>query len=121
MAEHGTTVPEPLYLVMQQAMLHAGTYTPCRTLGTQGKTVTVAVFKGIHLLFDNIGNLTDGALEQFGLFQQGQAHLAVAIGMHNIAQHGFQVLPGRRRLRKDVVHAPDGLYCLCHDLLIIPV
>ncbi len=108
-AEHRAGVPEPLHLVVQQAMLDTGANTTRGTLGTQGEAVPVAIDEGIHFLFDDIGNFTDRPLEQLGLLDDRHADFPVAIGFEHAAHAVLDKLPGPRLLRQDIVHAPDGL------------
>ena len=63
MPEHGTLVPEPLLLVVQQTMLVRCPHTTGGAFRSQGQAVTVTVIETVHLLFDNIGDFANRALE----------------------------------------------------------
>jgi len=65
------------------------------SLRAQRQAVAVAVLKGIHLLFDNIGHFTDGPLEELGFLDNRQAYLAVSIGAEHSAQNPLNILPAR--------------------------
>src|SRR6218665_578572 len=87
--EHGAGIPKALRLVIGQAMLQYGTHTARRTFRAQGDGLTTAVLKGIHFLFHNISDFTDGTLEEWRALYDGQADFVIAIGAHEVAQHGL--------------------------------
>ena len=58
-AVHLAEVPQLLRLVVQEAALLRCTHATGGAFGPQGKAVAVAVFKGVHLFFDDVGYFTD--------------------------------------------------------------
>ena len=80
-AEHLTNVVEALGLAGGQIVLNNGAYTTSRTFRTQGQRFAVeAVDEGIHFLFDDVGDFTDGALEKWRRLDDGHANRAIAVG-----------------------------------------
>ncbi len=112
--EHGAHVPHPAFLVVEQAVLDAGTHAAGCPFRTQAQAVAVAVFKGVHLFFDHVGHFTDGALEQMGLLDDGHAHFAVAVAGDDLAQDLFHFLPYRALLRQAIIHTANSLDLFCH-------
>jgi len=112
--EHGTHVPHPAFLVIEQAMLDAGTHAAGCPFRTQAQAVAVAVLEGIHLFFDHIGHFTDGTLEQMSLLDDRHAYFAVAIAGNHLAQYLFYFLPYRALLRQAIVHTANSLDLFCH-------
>ena len=114
MSEHGARVPESTGLVEQEAVFLGRPDTTGCTLRTQSQAVTVAVFKGVHFLFDNVGDFTNRPLEQVGLFHDRHADFLVAILGQHPAYRGFYKLPYGRLLRQDIVHPANCLnLCQC--------
>ena len=93
--EHGTLVPEPLLLVVQQAMLICRPHTAGGAFGSQGQAVAVTVIETVHLLFDDIGDFPDRALEQLGLLEDRKSNLSVTKALNHAGKAGFEILPGR--------------------------
>src|SRR5699024_5485597 len=79
MAEHRACVPQPLHLVVKQTMLFCSSHTTDCTFRAQGERITVAIFKGIHLFFNNIRHFTKSTAEQVCLLLNGCADFAVTI------------------------------------------
>jgi len=113
-AKHRPGVPQPLGLVMQQAMLDAGADATCSALRAQGQTLIVAVGEGVHLFLNDVGHFANRAGKQLGLFNYRQTDFAVIIGGERLAHRGFEALPQRRFAGQDVIHATDGLKRLGH-------
>ena len=68
-AEHRPAIPEPLRALRKQSVLNRRPHHRGGPLRPQGATALAAVEEGVHLLADNIGGLTDAALEQLGGLQ----------------------------------------------------
>ena len=112
--EHRAGVPETAGLIEQKTVLFGGPNTTGGALRAEGQTVTVAVFKGVHFLFDDVGHFTNRTLEQIGLFHNRHADFLVAILGQYSANRGFHKLPNRRLLRQDIVHPANCLnLCQC--------
>src|SRR5690606_19374901 len=116
-AKHGPHVPKALGLVVEQAVLFAGTYTTGCTFGTQGEAVTVAIIEGVHFFFDNIGHFTDRAIEQLSGFHYWKANFLISVALQNIAECGFHVLPDSRVLGQQIVHPANSLYLFQNCIL----
>ncbi len=114
--KHGSAVPEPLYLIEQQAMLKTRPHTAGSALRPQGEAVTIAVLEGIHLLFDDIRDLADGAFEQVGHLQDGHTDLVVTIPGEHPTHPVLEKLPQEGLVRQDVFHPTNGLDLLRHRL-----
>ena len=109
MAKHRSGVPETLLLVIKQSVLIRRSYTTGSALGTQAQVVAIAVVEAVHFFLDDVGNLADGTLEQFSLFQHRKTNLLIAEAPDDSLENPFQVLPAQRLLGKDVIHSPDCL------------
>ena len=95
-AKHRARIPKPLHLlIIQQAILQAGTHTASRTLWTQGQTFTIAIIKGIHFFFNNIGHLTDRAFEQLCFLKNRKTYLLIAIATQHRTNGRLKILPKR--------------------------
>ncbi len=116
MAEHLPDVPQLLHLAIAgDAMLQHRANTGRSPFRTQCERVTVAVFEGVHFLFDDIGHFTDRALEQLGELHDGRADLAVPVGVQQAGNGTLEIAPQWRLLGQDVVHATDGLQRFAHE------
>ena len=106
-AEHRAAIPKPPDGI-EQTVLHRRTHASRRAFWPQRQALAIAVVKAVHLLFDNIGNFADGALEQFGLLYDGHADLGIAVTANQFAHHRFHILPTGGSIRQDVVHPANG-------------
>ncbi len=106
-AEHGACVPQPLAAVVQDAVLDPRAHDARGLLRPQRQAVAVAIGEGVHLLLDDVGDFTDGPLEQLGPLEQRCSDLGIAIGAHEGAHVAFEPLPRRGLGRQHVVHATD--------------
>ena len=68
----------------------------------------VAIQEGVHLLFDNIGDLTDGTSKQLRVFEQRQSNFGITVGMHEFLHDLFEITPHAGCVRQDVVHSAYG-------------
>ena len=118
MPEHRTGVPKPPGLIKEQPMLFRCTHAPGRTFGPQSKAIAVAVFKGIHLFFNDVSDFTDRSFEQLGMFDHGHTDFLIAVLSENLSNGGFNVLPDRCLVRENIVHPPDCLN-LCQNNILI--
>ncbi len=114
-AKHRPSVPQPRCLIEQPRLL-AGPHAAGRALGAKRETFAVAILEGIHLLFDDIGNLADGAFEQFRLLENGETDFPQAVALEKPAHRILEILPQRGLIGQEVIHAPDRLdflHCYC--------
>ncbi len=112
-AEHRAHVVQALAAFVEQVVLDHRAHQTGRAFGAQGQLLTVqAVFKGVHLLFDDVCDLTQAAHEKRCGLDDGQAHIAVGVAGHQSAHLRLQPLPTGGVGRQDVVHALDA-----HQLL----
>ena len=64
MPEHRTGVPKTFGSLIDEVVLNHGTNNSCSTFGAKGKLLPIeSILEGVHLLLDNIGDLTNPALE----------------------------------------------------------
>src|SRR5690606_23279803 len=114
-AEHRAGIPQFLHLATTgQTMLKHGAHATGSAFGAQGQGFFVTVEEGIHFLVDHVGTLANTASEQLGVLDDGQTDFLVAVAIEQADQRIFQVAPGRRLLRQDIVHATNGLQGLAH-------
>ena len=108
--EHRPGVPEPARAVVQQVVLDRAAHDAGRALGPQRELLAIErVGEGIHLLFDDVGDLADAAHEEPRVLDDGRADALVAIGAHRgrngILETGPEGLVGGQH----VVHAAHAL------------
>jgi hypothetical protein len=107
--EHWARVPEALRLVMKKSVLIACSNGAGGSLWPQGKTIAIVICKGVHLLFNNISLLADCPFKELGTFENRCSYLSVVIQPSNVSQSRFNSLPSRYLIRKQIIHAPNGL------------
>ncbi len=111
--EHRADGPQLVARTAQQAVgNHCAHHTGGR-LRTQRQTLATLVGEGVHLLLDNVGELTDRALEKRGVLDDGCTNLREAILREQLAHGVFEMLPSADLLRQHIIHATDRLYLLC--------
>ena len=116
-AEHRTHVVQALATVVNQGMLDRGAHHTGGVLGAQGELFTVqTIGEGVHLFFNDVGDLTQAAHEERRGLHDGRAQVAVTVALHEGAQLFLEPLPMRGGLGGDVVHAFDGGDFLGHVL-----
>ena len=76
--------------------------------GRRGQALAVPVVEGIHLLFDDVGHLSDRAPEQLRALHHGRPNLPISIRIEQGAGMALDVLPRRHVVGNDVVHPADG-------------
>ena len=108
-AKHRARAPELLLLIVQQSVAQTCPDDARRRLGPHRDLIAVAILKGIHLLLDDIGRLTDRAAEELGPFEHRKPNLTVAVTIEELRSAGLDTLPVGCVRRQDVVHAPHGL------------
>src|SRR5690606_38657715 len=119
-AEHRAAVPEVLDLpATADAVLEHRAHAAGGAFRTQGQGIAVAVCEGVHLLLDDVGDFADGALEQLGEFHDRHADLPIAVAIQQAGHAAFKIAPQRRLLRKNVVHATNGLQRLAHKMSLV--
>jgi len=67
------------------------------------------VDEGVHLLFDDVRSLADGAGKQLGFLKERQSYFRKAEAVEDASGFVFNVLPKDRFARQDVLKALDGL------------
>ncbi|MNE77116.1 hypothetical protein D3C80_1734040 [compost metagenome] len=95
-------------------MFNTGTHAARRTFRTQRQAFAVAVVKGIHFFFHDVGHFTDSAFKQWGLLYNRHTDFTVAVAAEHMFQRSFDALPQCGIFRQVVVHAANGLDILCH-------
>jgi len=95
-------------------MFDTGAHAAGRSFRAQRQAFTVAILKGVHFFFHDIGHFTDRAFKQWGLLYNRHTDFAVAVTAEYLFQSTFDTLPQRRVFRQVVVHAANGLDILCH-------
>ena len=116
MAEHRADVVQAFTAFVQKVVLVDGTHGTGRAFWSQREFVAIEpVFKGVHLLFDNVGDLAQATHEQGRGLDNGCAHVLIAVAAHQISNLVFKPFPARRIRRQDVVHAFDGGQLFCHE------
>ena len=75
------------------------------------------IFKRVHLLFDNIGHLSDAAAKKRRRLQNRRANLSVPVACGRLARRRFKALPNGSLIGEHVVHALDtGNFGVSHRL-----
>ncbi len=94
MTEHGSHVVQALATFVKHVVLdHSAHHTGSR-FGAKGELLAVqAVFKGVHLLFHNVGHLAQTTHKQGSGFNDGRAQVAIGMARHQAAHFFFQPLP----------------------------
>jgi len=87
---------------------------PAVASGRRVRLLATLVGKGVHLLFHDVRELADGALEELGVLDERHADFLIAIGARHFARAGLQVLPRRNMRGQHVVHSTNGLDLLRH-------
>ena len=109
-AEHGPCVEEPgLPVAMHQTGFEIGPHDARRRLRTERDRglFLVPVAEREHLLFDDVRRLANGAREQLGTLEDGEADLSETVAGEEVARRRLEPLPVRALLGKDVPEAPD--------------
>src|SRR5699024_10284830 len=91
-----------------------------RALGPQAQAVTAAILEGVHLLFDDVGHFTDGALEQSGALHDRQADALVAVHAEHLCSSARQRRPQRILRRQHIIHAANSLNSIGHQSASAP-
>jgi len=108
--EHRPHVPQTLRTVVSQAVLNHGTHATCGTFRPQGQLVIVEfIGPGVHLLFHDIGMLSNAAHEKIRRFDNRHPDVAIAVLRQYASRSIFKQLPERRVLGQDVVETLDAL------------
>src|SRR3546814_19077316 len=91
--EHRAGIPEPLLLVVQQAVFAAGAHARRRTFRPQRQAVAFAIDEAEPPLLDDVGDFAYRAFEQRGVFEQRQLDIAIAVGRKHITGVKEEPLP----------------------------
>ena len=119
-AEHRADVPEFLHLTAAgDAVFEHCAHAGRGAFRTQGQGVAIAVFEGVHLFFDDIGDFADRAFEQLGELDDRHADLLVTVVIQQTRHSAFEITPQRGLFGQDVVHATNGLQRLAHKISLI--
>ena len=92
-------------------MLHDSPNTPGGALWPQRHTFFIAIVKGIHFFFDDIGDLTNRTGKEPGRLDNRQSNFCVTVAGQNLQRGRLHRLPQRRLLWQDVHHPADRLVC----------
>ena len=116
-AEHGAQVVQLGHRVLGvELVLDEGPHDPGGSLGSQGDGILTLVDEGVHLLLDDVGGVTDGAAEQFGLLHDRHADLGETVQFEDPPRGLLDVLPSAGFCRQDIIEAFDC--CECHISLV---
>ena len=86
MAKHRPHVIKALRTFVQHIVFHHGAHHASRSFWSQGEVLAVqTVFKGVHLLFDDIGHFAQAAHKQSRGFDDGRAQIAISEPLHEVA------------------------------------
>src|SRR4051812_27730664 len=85
-----------------------------RPLRPQSQLPAAAIFKRIHLFFDDIGGFSDRTVEQIQGLKGGGANFVKTKSLENQTGLGFQGLELGRFVGQDVVRAAYGLNFSAH-------
>ena len=108
-AKHGAHVIQALAAFIKQIVLNHSPDHPRCGLRPQSELFTVQpVFKGVHLLFNDIGHLAQATHKQGGGLDDGRTNIAISKHTHDLAHRSLQGLPTCRVGRQYIVHAFDG-------------
>ena len=94
-----------------QLVLDEGPHDAGGPLRPHGDGVLPLVDERIHLLFDDVGRIADGAAEQLGLLQDRDPDLGKAVQLENPAGGRLDMLPFLHLAGKYVVETLDAGYC----------
>src|SRR5207244_5295167 len=109
-AQHRTRHPYTLWALVGEVVLDRSAHDAGGRLGTQGEALAVQpVLESVHLVLDDVGDLANGAHEQRRRFDDGRAHIAVAILREHFPDGVVEALPQRRVVGQHIVHAANGL------------
>ncbi len=109
MTKHRAHVVQAARAVIQQIVLHHCAHHTCRRLWAQCQGLAVqAVFEGVHLLFDDIGDLAKPTDKQPGWLHNGCSYIAIRVRCHQVPQLGLQPFPMRGLRGENIVHAFNG-------------
>ena len=109
--EHGADGIETLHRKLRlQAMLDKGPQHRGGALRPHGDRIAVAVGKGVHLFFDDIGGLADGSGEQLGFFQDRHPDFGEPEAVEDIPGGCLDMLPDSNLIGEDILKAFQGLY-----------
>ena len=94
MPEHRALIPKSLLLIIEKSVLVCRAHTASSALWSKAKVVAVAIVEAVHLFFDNIGDLTNGALEKLSLLKDWKPNLLITKPVYDAMKRGFERLPG---------------------------
>ena len=106
--EHGAEIIKLLeraegvaFVLQEKPHRRGGPFRP------QGKLPPSTVSEGGHFFRDNIGILSHPPGEQFAVLEDGRAYFPIPIIFHYLSGYGFDMTPGRRVFRQNIV-SPFG-------------
>ena len=89
-------------------MLHHCSNSACRALGTQREALIIAVRKGVHFFFNNIGDFANGPRKKIRSFNQRCSNFRIAVRANHIARSLLKHLPQRSFIGKNINHSPNS-------------
>ena len=104
-------------VILAQLMLNVSADSTGGVFRTQGNAAVAAVGKGIHFLFNNVGGITDTALEQLCMLKHRSSDFFVAILCANFAHGFFQITPCVNVGRHNILRTSG---CCCQHSLSSP-
>jgi hypothetical protein len=96
-------------LIVQDTVAQAGPDHTGSRLRPQRHAVAVAIREGIHFLFDDIGQFTDGTRKEFRTLEHRQTDPTVAIVFEDLRRARLDPFPQSVLVRQDVVHPAHRL------------
>ena len=90
-----------------QSMLNVGPHNRGRGFRAQGNQTAFAIRKSVHLLFDNVGILTDAAGKEFGALHDGDTDLLKTEILQKLPRNRFDCLPELDFAGKNVLKTSD--------------
>ncbi len=106
MTEHRADVPQALRTVVQHVVLDRRAHHCRRVFRAHCQIFTVqCVGKAVHFFLDDVGHLTDTALEQLRMLDDRRTNILVSVRAQHRLDGRFKKLPQPGFLRKDVIHA----------------
>ena len=99
----------------QNAVLYEGADDARGSFRTQGDGSSALVLHRVHLLADDVGGVTDSALEQLGVLKGGSPRLLIAEALAHAAQNALHILPSGDVGRQNVCGPARGSDLICHE------
>src|SRR4051794_5664781 len=99
-------------------MLDRGTDNPGGAFGAKGDRPLSTIFKGVHLLVDDVAGLADAAVKEFGVLKDRRPDFGEMVKARHLARDAFDGLPFAA-LGGQYVGRPARRVDLRHDDLVL--